>query len=278
MSEPITTGLVAYGMSGRVFHAPFLHTIPGFRLKTVVERHRNESQARYPDVAVVRSLNDLLADAEVELVVVTTPNHLHYDDARRALEAGKHVVVEKPFVENPTQAEALIALARRQERLLMVYQNRRWDGDFLTVQKVVEQEMLGDLLRYEAHFDRYAKEIRTGGRVWKEETAGATGALYDLGTHLIDQALVLFGVPRAVEADLRAERPGSRIHDAFDLVLDYGHGRPRVVLRASVLVREPAPRYTLHGTAGSFLKWGLDPQEARLKAGRWPDDPTLGVE
>ncbi|SDM22592.1 Predicted dehydrogenase [Catalinimonas alkaloidigena] len=275
MQQTITVGLVAYGMSGQVFHAPFLHTLPGFQLKTVVERHAEKSKERYPYVNVVRSLDELLADDSIELVVVTTPNHLHYADTKKALEAGKHVVVEKPFVENTTQAEELIALAKRQNRHLIVYQNRRWDSDFQTVKKVLAQGMLGDLVHFESHYDRYVNYIRPGN-TWKEDTQGATGVLYDLGAHLIDQALQLFGAPKAVTGDLRVEREGSRIIDNFHLTLHYD--RPRVLIQSNMLVRELGPRFILHGVNGSFLKWGLDPQEAALKAGRWPNEAGWGTE
>lgn len=259
----IRTALVGFGDSARYLHAPFITTTDGLQLTHVVERHGNRAEELYPGLITCRSLDELLAEASVQLVVLNSPNETHLPYARQVLEAGRHLVVEKPLAANAAEVAELIGLSRKHNVMLTVYQNRRWDADFLTVRKVTSQGVLGQLLGYEAHFDRYKPLLNA--KQWKEETSPTSGLLYDLGSHLIDQAVVLFGRPQGVWAQLWAQREASAVPDAFDLRLDYGPLKAR--LRASLLVREPAPRYTVHGTAGSFLKWGIDVQEDQLKAG-----------
>ncbi|GAB4425466.1 MAG: Gfo/Idh/MocA family oxidoreductase [Bacteroidia bacterium] len=275
LMRPIRTALAAYGMSGQVFHAPVLSVLPQYALTHIAQRRGATAQARYPAVGVLSAYDDLLVLLDVELVVVNTPEATHYDLARRAIEAGKHVVVEKAFT--PTLAEALdlVALADRRGVVLSVYQNRRWDSDFRTVAAVLREGSLGRLVSYEAHYDRYRSHIQEG--VWKEDPAPGTGILYNLGSHLIDQALHLFGPPERLWADLRTERRGGRVPDAFDLVLYYP-GPLRVRLRAGYLVREAGPRFVLHGEQGSFVKYGIDPQEEALKQGLLPEGPGWGAE
>lgn len=272
--QVISVGLASYGMSGSVFHAPLLSAHPGFRLKKVLERSSEKSKAIYPQLEVVKTFEELLQDDELELVVVNTPNPLHYEMARRALEAGKHVVLEKPFTVTSEEGQALTKLAREQKLILSAFQNRRWDGDFRTVQQVVASGWLGELVEFEGHYDRFRNYIEAN--TWKEETGPGSGILYNLGSHMIDQALVLFGLPQAVTADIRTQRPGSQVEDAYDLLLEYG--KLKVTLKSSYLVREAGPRYTLHGTEGSFLKYGLDPQEDALKAGGTFTDAGWGAE
>lgn len=273
MNHVIRVGLFSYGMSGRVFHAPFLHADPGFSLKKVLQRKASDAQERYPYVEIVRKPEELYNDPEIDLIVVNTPDHTHYTFARAALEAGKHVVVEKPFVQEVEEGRELIELAAKLKRKLTVFQNRRWEGDFLTVQRIINQKLLGRLVEYEAHFDRYRNFIRDS---WKEKPEHKTGTLYNLGSHLIDQALVLFGMPDALHADIRKQRTNALVDDAFDLLLYYPD--VRVILRGSYLVREPGPRFRLNGTEGSFVKYGTDPQEADLQAGRMPDEPGWGSD
>jgi len=261
-------------MSGKVFHGPLLKADGRFQVRKVYERTGEKSKADHPAAEVVRRYEALLEDPAIELVVVNTPNFLHFEQARQALEAGKHVVVEKPFTVTAGEAEQLADLAGRKGVVLTVFQNRRWDGDFLTVREVVGQGLLGKLVEYEAHYDRYRNYIEAN--TWKEETGPGSGILYNLGSHMIDQAMVLFGMPAAVTADLSTQRPGASIHDSYHVVLHYPGFR--VVLKSSYLVREQGPRYTLHGLDGSFLKWGLDPQEDALKAGRLPNEPGWGTE
>ncbi len=215
----------------------------------------------------------LFSDPAIDLVLVNTPDHTHYDFARRALEAGKHVVVEKPFVLDVKEGEALIELASKKKKVLTVFQNRRWEGDFLTVRSIIDQKMLGRLVEYEAHFDRFRNFIRDS---WKEKADNNTGTLYNLGSHLIDQALVLFGMPSGVYADIRKQRTGSQVDDLFDLSLYYPD--VKVTLKGSYLVREQGPRFLVHGTEGSFVKYGADPQEEALNEGRFPDEPGWGTE
>ncbi len=269
----IGTGIASYGMSGMVFHAPLLHVHPGFDIVSILERTKNLSQARYPQARIVRSFEDLLKDDGVELVILNTPDPFHYEMTRETLLAGKHVVVEKPFVLDSRQGEELIQLARDKNLLISVFQNRRWDGDFLTVRKILGDGLLGRLVEYEAHFDRYRNFIQED--TWKEEP-GSGSTLQNLGSHLIDQALVLFGRPEYVYADIRILRTGGKIDDAFTVLL--GYPEVKVTLKASYLVREPGPRYFLHGTEGSYLKHGIDPQEEALKQGEWPGGNGWGRE
>jgi len=275
--QPIRTGLIGYGTAGAVFHAPLIAAASGLRLAAVASRRMNEIARDFPEAKAYENPQSLIDDPDIELVVVATPNETHAALARAALEAGKHVVVDKPFTLDAGEAEALISLADAVGRKLSVFHNRRWDSDFLTVRRLVDDGRLGEIAYYEAHFDRFRPEIKQG---WRETEAPGAGLLYDLGAHLIDQALVLFGLPQAVTADVTRQRAAARADDYFHVVLDYG--RRRAVLHASVLVRDPGPRYLMHGDGGSFVKYGIDAQEAALREGRRPggegwgeDDPAL---
>lgn len=273
-NTPINVGLASYGMSGRVFHAPLLAANPQFKLSKVLERSSENSKTLYPEVEVVKDYNALLQDDSIELIVINTPNALHFEMGRQALRAGKHVVLEKPFTVTAQEAYDLITLAKEQNLTLTVFQNRRWDGDFRTLQQVVNQQLLGKLVYYEAHYDRFRNYVEAN--TWKEETGPGSGLLYNLGSHMIDQILVLFGKPQAITAHIGTQRPGGKIDDYYDITLHY----PRVTaaIKSSYLVRETGPRYILHGTEGSFLKHGIDPQEEALKAGQLPGGPTWGQE
>jgi len=275
--QPIRTGLIGYGTAGAVFHAPLIAAASGLRLAAIASRRAEEIARDFPEAKAYENPQSLIDDPDIELVVIATPNETHAALARAALEAGKHVVVDKPFTLDAGEAEALIALADAAGRKLSVFQNRRWDSDFLTVRRLVDDGRLGEIAYYEAHFDRFRPEIKQG---WRETEAPGAGLLYDLGAHLIDQALVLFGLPHAVTADVTRQRAAARADDYFHVVLDYG--RRRAVLHASVLVRDPGPRYLVHGDGGSFVKYGIDSQEAALREGRRPggegwgeDDPAL---
>lgn len=270
----INVGLIGYGAAARIFHAPVIQAVPQLRLKSVVERHGNESAKQYPGVEVVRDTATLLQNPAIDLVVITTPNASHFDLAQQSLKAGKHVVVEKPFTVTSAQAQQLIDLARQQNRVLSVHQNRRWDGDFLTVQQILENPLLGQLAEYESHYDRFRNYLKPNA--WKETAGEGTGILYDLGSHLIDQAQVLFGLPQKITADLRVQREISGAVDNFELILHYD--RLKVTLKAGMLVREKCSRFILHGTAGSFIKYGYDPQEAALREGHTPSAPNWGEE
>jgi len=270
----IQVALASYGMSGKVFHAPLITTHPDFQLSKVLERHRNDAVADYPDVTTVRQFDDLLSDGHVDLIVVNTPNPHHFDMTKAALEAGKHVVVEKPFTNTVAEAEELTALAKQKNCTLTVFQNRRLDSDFLTVQKVLKQQLCGRVVDFEAHYDRYRNYIQPD--TWKEESGPGSGILYNLGSHMIDQALVLFGMPETLFAKLSIQRAGGKAPDAYHLIL--GYADKQVTLKSSYLVRDEGPRYKILGDLGTFTKYGLDIQEDDLKAGKAPDEPNWGTE
>ncbi len=270
----INTALCSFGMSGVLFHAPFIHVHKGFNLYAVWERSKNLAEQKYDGVKTYRTFEDILADQDVELIVVNTPNYTHYDYAKKALLSGKHVIVEKPFTVTGSEGEELIALAKNQNKILSVYQNRRYDSDYKTVKKIIEEGLLGDIVEVEIHYDRYKEELSP--KVHKETPGPGRGALYDLGSHLIDQALQLFGMPQAVFADIQIIRPVSQVDDFFDLLLFYP--RLRVRLKSSYLVREALPGYVLHGSKGSFIKHKTDVQENALMAGEIPGKPDWGTE
>jgi scyllo-inositol 2-dehydrogenase (NADP+) len=272
--NPIVTGLASYGMSGMVFHAPLLQAHPGFLLKSVVQRTREDARDRYPGIRIEKNFEGLLNDEEIELIIVNATNDTHLPFTKSALEAGKHVIVEKPFVNTVNEGKLLLELAEKTGKILSVFQNRRWDSDFLTVQKIVKAGFLGRIVEFIGSFDRYRNFIQDN--TWKEDTGPGSGLLYNLGPHLIDQVLVLFGHPESLQADIRKIRTGTKVDDYFDISFYYPDLKARV--HSSYLVREPFPRFTLHGTAGSFMKYGLDPQEDALKAGGLPGTPDWGAE
>lgn len=272
---PVSVGLVGYGFSGSTFHAPVMAAVDGLRLAAVVSGRPERVAAHWPGVRVCRYLHEMLEDASLDLVVLTSPNTEHYPQAKAALQAGKHVVVEKPFTVTSREAEDLIDCARTHGLILSVYHNRRWDNDFLTVRRIVSSGLLGRLHGYEARFDRFRPQVRDR---WREHDVPGSGILYDLGPHLIDQALVLFGPPQTVTADLAIQRAGGQAVDWFSVVL--GYPGLRAVLSAGTLVKAPGPRFVLHGDRGSFVKHGLDPQEDALKRGERPpaDDDSADAE
>jgi scyllo-inositol 2-dehydrogenase (NADP+) len=254
--DAIGVGLIGYGLGGSVFHAPLIEAEPRLRLHAVVTSRAGQVERDHPGVRVVGSAAELLEDPAVELVVVAAPNAVHHELAAAALAAGRHVVVDKPFTLTTADADDLIALAERQDRLLSVFQSRRWDGDFLTVRRCLEAGLLGRVSSFESRYDRFRPAPKGG---WKEEDVPGSGLLWDLGPHLIDQALQLFGLPETVWADLQVQRPGVEAVDWVDLVL--GYGRLRVLLRAAMEVRDAGPRFEVHGDRGSLLTWGLDRPE-----------------
>lgn len=261
-------------MSGTVFHAPFITLHPGFNLYAVWERSKNLSKEKYPEVKVYRTYEEMLADPEIELVIVNTPSFTHYEYAKQALLAGKNVIVEKPFTATVAQAKELVALSKERNLKLSVFQNRRYDSDFMTVQDIVRQGVLGDILEAELHYDRY--NLILSPKAHKETPGPAVGCLYDLGPHLIDQALTLFGMPLRVFADLMITRPGSLVNDYFEILLYYP--KMRVRLKSGYMVREPFPSFVIHGSKGSFLKSRADVQETWLQAHRSPAEKDWGKE
>jgi len=272
--NPIKTALCSFGMSGWVFHAPFIGVHPGFSFYAVWERSKQLAKQKFPDVITYTSYEDLLADNEVELVVVNTPNYTHFDYAKKALLAGKHVIVEKPFTIKTEEAKELIGLAKQSGKMISVFQSRRYDSDFKTVKEVADEGLLGNIVEAEIHYDRFNELLSP--KVHKETPGPGTGVLYDLGSHLVDQALQLFGMPNAVFADLSIIRPISKVEDYMEVLLYYSNLRVR--LKASYLVREALPSYIFHGSKGSFIKSRADVQEARLQASVSPDVADWGVE
>jgi scyllo-inositol 2-dehydrogenase (NADP+) len=267
MNAEIGVAVVGFGLGGRVFHAPFVSAVPGLRLEAIVQRRGDEAAKAYPGTRILRSIEEALSDEKVQLVVVSTPNETHYALAKQALEAGKHVVIDKPFAATSVQAAELVALAAERGLILVPFHNRRWDGDFVTVKNLLHDDAVGRLVTYESHFDRYRPMPREN--TWKESADDANGMLFDLGPHLVDQCVALFGTPETITASVRRDRDQTEIEDAFDITLKYtvnGH-ELRAHCRTSMLACDAAPRFLLHGTAGSFKKYGLDPQEPNLVAG-----------
>jgi len=272
--QPINTAILSYGMSGKVFHAPLISSHPGFQLHTIMQRSSESSKRDYPGVRVVKTLEEVANDAAIELVVVNTPNPTHHEFTQMMLEAGKHVVVEKPFTNTVAEAEDLMEIARKQDRLISVFQNRRWDGDFKTVQKVIQDKLCGELVEFECHYDRFRNYVEE--KTWKEEEAPGSGILYNLGSHMLDQVINLFGMPKNIFADLRTQRIGGQVADNYEVICDYGY--LKATAKSSYLVRELGPRYQVYGQQGTFLKYGIDPQEQALKDGFTPEMPGWGVE
>ncbi|RCH54234.1 oxidoreductase [Mucilaginibacter hurinus] len=276
MSSPIVAGLMAFGMSGRVFHAPFLSTSPDFKLKAVVERNQKKAHEIYPDIVSYTSIDELLQDDEIELVVVNTPSYTHYDYTKQALNAGKHVLLEKPAAATSAEAKELFDLAAKLGLKLMVYQNRRWDSGFLSVKEVVESGRLGDLIEVHLRFDRYKPAI--GPKLFKE-TAGfaANGVAYDLGPHLIDNAIALFGRPLSFHKTEGKYRENSQVTDYFHLHMVYPKGL-NVYLTSGLLIAEALPAFVIHGKLGSFIKNRTDVQEDQLIGGMMPTNAAYGLE
>lgn len=280
--QPLRAGLVGYGFAGQTFHAPVLSAVSGLDLVAVASSRPDKVQADWPGVVVVPDVAALVARPDIDLVVVATPNAQHHPVAKAALEAGKHVVVDKPFTLDAAQARDLTALAARQGRLLSVYQNRRYDADFLTLCDVLASGRIGRPVYFESHFDRFRPQVRER---WREQAVPGAGLWVDLGAHLLDQAVQLFGAPDTLQLDTAILRDGAQVEDHFHALLRYEsgpHAPLRVVLHASTLAAHAAPRYILHGTKGSYVKHGVDVQEDALRAGdrpggvAWGVDPTLG--
>ncbi|WP_430390142.1 oxidoreductase [Dyella sp. 20L07] len=272
-SSPISVALIGYGYAGKTFHAPLIRSVPGLELAVVVSRDATKVHADLPGIHVIADVQDVMADERVELVVIASPNDTHAPLARAAFEAGKHVVVDKPFALDLAQARELVDTAERHGRVLSVFQNRRWDSDFLGVQQVIAQGLLGDVMHFESHIDRFRPQVRAR---WREQQGAGSGLWYDLGPHLIDQALLLFGLPVRVIASLATQRDGGEVTDWAHVVLEYGERR--VILHAGMLVAGGSVRYTLHGTHGSLIKPMADRQEAQLLAGMHPGEASWGAD
>jgi scyllo-inositol 2-dehydrogenase (NADP+) len=271
----IDVGVIGFGLAGRAFHAQVIRATPGLRLAAILQRHGNEAAEKHPDVRVVRSVEELLDIREIRLVVIATPNETHAPIARQCLEAGRDVVVDKPFATTWKEATELVELARKCGRLITVYHNRRYDGDFQAIRQIVADGKLGRIVRFETNYDRYRPELKPGA--WRERVGPGSGILFDLAPHLIDHALALFGLPEAVTADVRVERAVAVVDDAFDAMLHYP-ADVRAVLRSTMLAAAPRPRFVLHGTRGSFFKQTFDPQEINLRRGYIPESGPWGGE
>ncbi|MFT3849299.1 MAG: oxidoreductase [Propionivibrio sp.] len=273
MSESLNVGIVGYGFATKTFHAPLVAGVPGLRLAAISSSDPAKVQADWPQVATETTPQALFARPDIDLVVIPTPNETHFPLASAALAAGKHVVVDKPFTVTADEARRLQAQAQAAGRLLSVFHNRRWDSDFLTLKQVIASGEIGRIVHFESHFDRYRPEVRDR---WREQALPGSGLWYDLGSHLLDQALQLFGPPESIALDLALQRDNAQSDDYFHAVLRYG--QRRVILHAGALVAVPAARFTVHGSLGSFIKYGLDPQEDVLKTGKRPPAPDWGHE
>jgi scyllo-inositol 2-dehydrogenase (NADP+) len=275
-AKVIKTGLLAFGMSGKVFHAPFINHHPGFELKAVLERHTKSAADFYPGVISYDKLEDIINDNDIELIVINTPNNFHYEHARACLQAGKHVLVDKPVSVTLAELKELFLIADQQHRQLLVYQNRRWDSDFQSVAQVLKSKALGKLVEAHFRFDRY--KIGLGTKSFKETPDHpGNGLLYDLGPHLIDQAISLFGKPISSHKVTAIQRPGSAVADYFSFHLLFP-GQVNVFVTGSLLVAEPQAAFVLHGTKGSYIKYRSDVQELQLVNHIRPDDEQYGVE
>jgi scyllo-inositol 2-dehydrogenase (NADP+) len=271
----IDVGLIGFGLAGRSFHAPVIRAVPGLRLAAIFERSGNAAAEKYPDVRIVRTLDELLAIQEIRLIVIATPNESHFPLTQQCLAAGRDVLVDKPFTTTLAEAIVLVEFAKQQGRLLTVYQNRRYDGDFQAIVKLAASGALGRIVRFESNYDRFRPQLRPGA--WRERSGPGTGIFFDIGPHLIDHALLLFGLPEALTADIRIEREGAVADDAFDLAFHYPRGL-RVDLRSSILAAATRARFLLHGTQGAFVKQSFDPQENNLRRGHVPVDGAWGAE
>ncbi|TCD03337.1 Gfo/Idh/MocA family oxidoreductase [Pedobacter psychroterrae] len=275
MEKAIVTGLLAYGMSGKVFHAPFIDGHPGFKFHAILERNQKKAVQDYPGVKSYDTFEDILADQEIELVIVNTPNFTHVDYTRRSLQAGKHVLVEKPFTPTSAEARELFELARSLGKKIFIYHNRRWDSDCTSIQKVVESGQLGKISEVHYRYDRYRRAI--GAKTFKEEPQEASGLMYDLGPHLLDQAISLFGKPRSFYKVLGKHREHTKVDDYFMIHLAYPNDL-NVFLTSSLLVADPQKAFVLHGSKGSFIKGRSDVQEEQLLNGMKINNPVFGIE
>jgi scyllo-inositol 2-dehydrogenase (NADP+) len=271
--QMIRVGLIGFGLAGQAFHAPMIRGVAGMELACVLERHTDNAKKRYPEVRVARTLSEMLSDKTIQLCVVATPNDSHFSYTKACLEEGRDVVVDKPFTPTMREAEQLVHLARERGRMLTVYQDRRWDGAFLTVKKLIAAGSLGQAVEYDARFDRFRLDPKPGA--WRERgDFPAAGVLWDLGPHLLDGAMVLFGEPDSIWASAYCQRPTSTVDDSFDVEMIYP--RMHATLRARIIAYAPGPHLLLHGTEGSFVKYGMDPQEEILRGPNCPDGLDWG--
>ena len=273
MNTIIRVGIAGFGMSGQIFQAPFLHADKRFQIKKVYERTTEKAKKEYPYVEIVRTYQELLTE-DIDLIIISTPNMLHAQMAKEAMHAGKNVIVEKPVATTSMEAEELCLLAKEKGVLFSVYQNRRLDGDFLTLKNLIDSNSLGEVLDYEVHYDRYVRG--KSSKEWKENGGPGIGILYDLGVHIIDQAVYLFGLPNEIYADFRKQRDETVGYDNFEVILYYKD--KKAIISASEVVAGSGPHYMVHGRDGSYLKYGMDVQENALIAGERPGKDGWGEE
>lgn len=272
-NSPILVGLASFGMSGRIFHAPFIKRNPHFRLQSILERTKNNSKENYPEATIVRSFDALLSDSEIELIIINTPSYLHYEMTKAALLAGKHVVVEKPFTATSKEGEELIKLAQKRNLILTVYHNKRLEGGFKTVQSLLSEQKLGKTNHARLAIHRYKPTI--GPKAWKENDLPGAGILYDIGSHLIDQCLILFGTPQRIEADLQIQRPHGKVIDYFLITFYYGSFEVEII--SDMFSKDSRPNFSISGENAAYIKYGNDPQEEQLAAKKINWD-TLGKD
>ena len=271
--KKIRVGIIGFGLSGRYFHVPFLKAHDGFEIISICSSRSSEIKALFDHVKIYSDPYQLFNHDDLDLIINCSPNTHHFSLTSASLKAGKHVVVEKPFVNSVEEGEELIRLAKENGKILTVFQNRRWDGDFLTIAELIKTKRLGKIKQFESHFDRFRPLVRA--ERWREVAGKGAGTFFDLGSHLLDQAFVLFGKPNSISVDLEKQRKDSPVDDYFHVILKYGE--MRVILHSSSYAAH-SPRFQVHGEKGSYIKFGMDPQEEQLKAGLLPDDPQFGLE
>ncbi|HUN62089.1 MAG TPA: Gfo/Idh/MocA family oxidoreductase [Candidatus Sulfotelmatobacter sp.] len=273
--QTLDVGLIGFGLGGRCFHAPVINAVPGLRLAAILQRSGDSAAHLYPNAHVVRSLEELLAIDSIRLVALSTPNQTHFPLAQRCLEAGRHVVVDKPFTTTVAEAISLLNLAKQENLVLSVYHNRRFDADFQALRQTIAEGALGRIIRFESTYDRFRPTPKPGA--WREQPGPGSGIPFDLAPHLLDQAMTLLGTPQSIAADVRTERHNISTDDAFDIFLYYPQGT-RALLRATMMSANPRPRLVILGEKGSYLKREFDPLEPNLRDGKIPTGPSWVVE
>lgn len=269
MNQIINVGIIGYGMSSEIFHSPFINTMDEFKLSAIVTNNKvriNKVKEKYPLTKIHSTVDTIISDKKIQLIIITTPNKSHFEITKKSLLSNKNVIVEKPFTLTVDEANELIKLAHKKNKMLTVYHNRRFDSDFLTIKKILNDKTLGVLKSYESHFDRF-RPIALTDR-WRGKNELGAGTLYDLGSHLIDQSLNLFGMPHEIFANIQIERENAKIEDYFNIILYYSNFR--VTLKSSALIAGKKLRFQLNGTNGTFRKYGLDIQEEDLKNNKTP--------
>jgi predicted dehydrogenase len=271
--NPLQVALVGYGFAGKTFHAPIISVVEGMKLTHIVSSDPEKVRRDWPHVAVLSSIDEACANPSIGLIVIATPNTSHFEVTQKSLAAGKHVVVDKPFTLTVADAQKLLAQAAAAKRVLSVFQDRRWDGDFISLRRLLEEGRLGEVTHFESHYDRYRPAVK---HRWREIPGPGSGIWFDLGPHLVDQALQLFGLPDAIFADLGVQRKAGSTVDYFHVLMRYG--TRRVILHGESFVSADLPRYIVHGTVGSYVKFGIDSQEEALKRGEKPGSLGWGAD